>query len=198
MTEPVLTDQRLAEEIEPVLEAFKPGSILRTFFLQWVILGAFIGFGVVWASEIPWSSFHPSAAWLLTVILGSGTIAGGTALFRIWSVRRYLTRTNDELRGQLSKDWSLLTRPGWVGRIIRYSVAASMVAGVSMGTLLSIRFPGDRFLGSTLATIGAMTMMFLAPMVPVAFGGRALFVRKITQRVEEGLVIGESPSSGET
>lgn len=194
MTQPVLSDQRLTEEIETVLEARKPGPILWAFFLQWVILGVFIGFGAVWASEIPWSTFHPSAAWLLTVVLGSGITAASSALFRIWSVRRYLTRTNAELRDQVSKDWSVLTGPGWVGRVTKFSLGASAVFGASMGTLLSIRFPADRFLGSTFATIAGMAAMFLVPMLPLAFGGRALLVRKITQRVEGNLALEEGSS----
>ena len=196
MKYPVLTDEQLTEEIEPALKAFRPAPILWAFFLQWVILGAAIGFGSVWASEIPWSSFHPSAGWLVTVILGSGLAAAGPAMIRIWGLRRYLTRTNEELRQQVERDWSVLTRPGWIGRVVKFSLAASIVGGVSMGTLLSVRFPGDRFLGSTLATIAAMTAMYLVPILPMAIGGRALLVRKITQRVDGDLPVGEGPTSG--
>lgn len=194
MRNPVLTDQRFENEIEPILKALTPAPILWSFFLQWAILGAVIGFGTVWASEIPWSTFHPSTAWVLTVVLGSGLIAGGTALFRIWALRRYLTRTNAELREQVGKDWSILTRRGWAGRLVRFSLAASVVAGASMGTLLSISFPEDRFLGSTLASIGAMTAMFLVPILPMAFGGRALLVRQITRRAEGNVALLEHQS----
>jgi len=66
-----------------------------------------------------------------------------------------------------------------------------------MGILLSIRFPADRFLGSTFATIAGMAAMFLVPMLPLAFGGRALLVRKITQRVEGNLELEEGSSPKE-
>ena len=127
---PVLTDDRLDHEIESVLKALKPTPILRTFFLNWAALGAFIGFGTVWASEETWSTFRPSAAWVLVVVLGSGLSAGGPVLLKIWALRRYLTRTNAELREQIGKDWAILTRRGWAWRLIRFSLAASAVFSV--------------------------------------------------------------------
>ena len=130
---PVLTNEQLDEEITPVLKGLRPGPILRDFFLHWATLGAFIGFGSVWASEKTWATFHPSNAWILSVILGSGLTAAGPVLLRIWAIRRHLTRTNVELREQVEKDWSILTRRGWVGRLIRYSVAASVMAGTFFG-----------------------------------------------------------------
>lgn len=197
MYNPVLTDEQLSAEVEPVLKALRPAPILWAFLIQWVVLAAVIGFGTVWASEVPWSDFHPSLAWILTVVLGPGIISGGSALTRVWAVRRYLTRTTNELREQVSKDWSVLTGPGWFGRMIRFSLAASVVAGGTMGTLLSIRFPGDRFLGSTIATLGAMTGMYLVTIIPLAFGMRSLLVRKIVRRVERDLAPAESPDPRE-
>jgi hypothetical protein len=184
---PVLREQQLDHEIETVLKALRPTPILKAFFLSWVTLGAFIGFGSVWASAETLSTFHPSAAWILTVVLGSALSAAGPVMIRIWGLRRYLTRTNEELREQLEKDWSVLTRRGWFGRLTRFSLAASAVAGISIGTLLSILFPEDRFLGGTVATIGAMTSMFLVPILPMVFGARALLVRQITRRAEGSL-----------
>jgi len=190
-----LTDQQLENEIEPVLKALRPGPILKLFFLNWAALGAFIGFGSVWPSEKTWDTFQPSTAWILTVVLGSGLSAAGPAVLRIWSIRRFLTRTNKELREQVQKDWSTLTRPGWPGRLIRASLAVSLLAGTSLGMLLSMGFPEERFLGSTVATIGVMTGMFLVPILPMAFGGRALLKIQLTRRFEGTLAPGESPSA---
>ncbi len=194
MKSTALTDQQLDNEIEPVLKALRPAPILKFFFLNWATLGAFIGFGSVWASEKTWATFHPSGAWILSVVLGSGLAAAGPAFVRIWGVRRFLTRTNAELREQVEKDWSILTRRGWVGRLIRFSLAASVLAGTSMGMLLSMGFPEERFLGSTLATIGVMTGLFLVPLLPMAFGGRALLIRQLTRRFEGTLGPGAPPT----
>lgn len=195
MRYPVLTDEQLDEEIKPVLKGLRLGPILRDFFLHWATLGAFIGFGSVWASEKTWAAFHPSSAWIFSVILGSGIAAAGPVLLRIWAIRRYLTRTNAELREQVEKDWSILTRRGWVGRLVRFSLAAAVLVGTSTGLLLSILFPEERFLESTLATIGVVTGMFLVPLVPMVFGGRALLIGKLKRRVEGTLLPKEDPSS---
>jgi hypothetical protein len=190
-----LTDQQLEDQIEPALKALRPGRILKLFFLNWVVMGSFIGFGSVWASEKTWDTFPFSTAWILTVVLGSGLSAAGPALVGILGVRRFLTRTNAELRDQIEKDWSTLTRPGWPGRLIGFSLAVSVVAGTSLGILLSLDSPEERFLGSTVATIGVVSGMFLVSLLPMVFGVRLLLKKQLTRHFEGSLAPGESTST---
>ena len=194
MRQVMLGDPRIEGEIGPVLKAMKPGVLLSSFLVSWVLLGTIVGVASIWGSERPWSESEPSLRWVLVVVLGSGITASGSTILRVWALRRYLTRTNTEIRDQLAKDWSTLTAAGWPLRLVRFSIAASLVFGGVMGTLFSVLFPEELLLGSTLGTIGAMTAMFLVPIVPMTFGFRALLVRQILRPVgPEGVLPSEIP-----
>jgi hypothetical protein len=186
MRQLLLSDEQIEGEVEPILKSVRPWPLLRLYLMNWAALGAVIGIGSVLASDKPWSAFEPSARWLMVVALGSGIAALSSPITRLWALRRYLTRTNAELRAQLEKDWSTLTGAGWQGRVIRFSVAASIFFGGVNGTLFSLLFPADRLFGSTLGTIGVMISAFLVSILPMAFGFRALFVRQLKRRVGPG------------
>ena len=181
-----LGDARIDADIEPVVKMMRPAALVRSFVVNWVGLGAIVVSASILGSDKPWSEIVSSARWVLTVVLGPGIAASGSTLLRVWALRRYLTRTNTEIKERVAKDWSTLTRPGWPRRMVGFGVVASLSFGGTMGALFSVLFPGERLLGSTLGTIGAMSAMFLAPVLLMVFGFRWLLVRQTARRVGPG------------
>lgn len=126
------------------------------------------------------SLVDPSAPLFWARWLAPAVLSVPATIRRYFQQRRRVKRGAEPLAAEMSHEWSLLSREGWVRRTALAGVAIGVVVGVPVGLLLARFFPlGDGVWSQTVLGTLAFTAASAIWAVPMAFGIRAISLKSL-------------------
>lgn len=135
------------------------------------------------------SLVDPSAPLFWARWLAPAVLSVPATVKRYIQNRRKVKRGAEALAVEMSDEWSLLTREGWIGRTIQVGAAMGVGVGLPVGLILSTQLPlGDGVWSRPV--LGALAFAAASAIwaVPIAFGLRAIVLKSLRSFVRPEVV----------